>query len=423
MNHSTAEVPLSQRSLLASRDFRLLLAGQTTSQLGTQVSGVAVPLLAVLTLHASPLELGVVNASSTIAFALIGLPAGAWLDRRRRRPVLVAADLLRTALLATIPVAAWLGLLTIGQLIAVAALTGLARVFFDVGYQSYLPGVIGEHRVLSGNSAMETIRASGQVAGPGIGGVLVTLAGAANVLLLQAVTFAVSAVSLLAVRRREAPPVAGERPRLRREIAEGLAFVLRTPILRATAIASAAANFSFALASAVTMIFLARTLLLPPAAIGLVVAAGSVAALAGAAVTPAVSRRVGSARVIWLSLAVTGPFGLLIPLAQPGWTVALAVAGAAGGELGQIVYSVTNVSLRQRLTPARLLGRVNATMGFLIMGSFPLGAIAGGALGGVLGLRPVLWVAAAIILAAPIPVYLALRGMREVTDLPPWEAG
>jgi MFS family permease len=194
---------VSDRSLFAQRDFRLLLVGQTTSQFGTQVSGVAIPLLAVLTLPAAPLELGLVSASSTLAFAVIGLPAGAWLDRMHRRPVLIASDVGRTVLLATIPAAALLGVLTIAQLVVVSLVTGLARVFFDVGYRSYIPSVIGKERVLAGNSAMEALRAGGQVVGPGLGGALVAAVGPPAVALIQSVTFAVSAVSLAAIRAPE----------------------------------------------------------------------------------------------------------------------------------------------------------------------------------------------------------------------------
>ena len=412
---------MSNRSLLAHRDFRLLLFGQTTSQFGTQVSGVAFPLLAVLTLHATPLELGLVTASSTLAFALIGLPAGAWLDRMRRRPVLVASDLARTLLLASIPAAAILGMLTIAQLIVVSLLAGFARVFFDVGYQSYIPSVIGKERVLAGNSAMETLRSSGQVVGPGIGGALVSMLGAASVVLIQAVTFAVSAVSLLAIGTREpAVPEHPDRPRLRSQITEGLRFVVQNRILRATAIASAAANFSFAVASAVSFIFMSRTLHLSATLIGLIVAAGSVTVMLGAALTPTLSRRLGSTRIIWLSLLATGPLTLLTPLAQPGWGVLLVVAGVAAGEFGQIIYSITNVSLRQRLCPDRMLGRVTATMRFLIMGLFPLGAVVGGLLGELIGLRGTLWVAGGIALLCPIPLYGALRHTRDVEDVAAW---
>ncbi|WP_035812440.1 MFS transporter [Jiangella gansuensis] len=411
---------MSGGSLLAHRDFRLLLLGQTTSQFGAQVSGVAIPLLAVLTLDASAFEVGLITAASTVAFAVIGLPAGAWLDRLPRRPVLVVSDLARALLLATIPLAAVTGVLTITQLVVVALVSGVCRVFFDVGYQAYVPSVIGRDRVLAGNSAMETMRASGQFVGPGLGGWLVAVAGAANVVLVQAVTFAVSAASIAAIRHRE-PAITrpAHRTSMRRDIREGLAFVLRHPALRAVAVASALSNLAFALASAVTFVFLARTLGLSPTVIGLVVAGGSVTVMAGAALTPWLARTVGSARIVWLSLLVTGPFTLLLPLAHPGWTaVAFTVAGMAAGELGQIVYAITSLSLRQRLCPDRLLGRVTATMRFLIMAAFPLGALAGGVLGDTLGLRPALWVCGVVVLLAPAPLVLALRRYRDVEDVP-----
>jgi MFS family permease len=412
---------MTEVSPLRQRDFRLLLVGQTTSQFGAQISGVAIPLLAVLTLHASPLQLGLVTASGTLAFALIGLPAGAWVDTRARRPLLVASDLCRTLLLASIPVAALLHVLTIAQLIVVSLLAGFARVFFDVAYQSYIPSVVGPGGLLAGNSAMETVRATGQVVGPGLGGWFVAVAGAANVVLIQAVTYAVSAVSLLAIRSHEtAPPGPADRPRLRAQIAEGLRFVTRNPVLRAVAITSSAGNFAFAIASAVSFVFMVRTLRLSPAAIGVVLALGSLTVIAGAAVTPRLARRVGSARIIWWSLAVTGPIGLIGPLARPGWSVALLVVSIAAGELGQIVYAITNVSLRQRLCPPHILGRVGATMRFLMMGLFPLGALVGGVVGEFAGLRAALWLSGGLIAASALPVHRALRHVRDVEDLPAW---
>lgn len=404
-------------SLRSSRDFRLLLAGQTTSQLGTQISAVAIPLLAVVTLDASPLEVGLLGAASTLAFAVIGLPAGAWLDRMPRRPVLIASDIVRAALLATIPVAAWLGWLSMTQLLIVSLLTGFARVFFDVGYQSYIPSVTGPDRILAGNSAMEFLRAGGQIAGPGLGGVLVSAIGAANVVLAQSLTFAVSALTLLGIRAKETPvDLDAHAGTLWARVAEGLRYVVRHRVLRATAIASAASNLSFAIASAVTIVFLSRDLGLAPWAIGLIIAGGSIAVMVGAAVTPRLSAAIGSARIIWVSLAVTAPLSMLVAVASPGWGLLFAIAGIAAGELGQIVYSITNVSLRQRIAPDAILGRVNATMRFAIMAFFPAGALAGGVLGETIGTRWTLVVAGGVALIAPLVLHPAIRGHRDVEE-------
>ena len=414
------EAVVSPGSLFASRDFRLLLAGQTTSQLGTQVSGVALPLLAVLTLQASAFQIGLINAASMLPFALLGLPAGAWLDRMRRRPVLAASDALRAAVLATVPVAAAFGVLTLAQLVVVSLLVGIGRVFFDIGYRSYLPSVIGRDQVLAGNASLELVRASGQIVGPGLGGALIGLLNAANVLIIQTATFVVSAVTLLGIRAREPDPVVDPTgPRLAGQIVEGLRYLWRNRLLRATAVASAASNLSFALASAVSILFMSRTLGLSPLVIGLVLGGGSAAVMLGAAFTPRLATAVGSARLIWLSLAVTSPLTVLGALAQPGWGVVLLVAGTVAGELGQIVYAITSVSLRQRVCPDHLLSRVNATMTVVIMGLFPLGAVAGGVLGELVGLRVTLLVAGAVLAVAPVVLYGALRHLRDVEDVAP----
>jgi MFS family permease len=409
---------MSPGSLFAHHDFRLLLAGQT-SQLGTQVSSVALPLLAVVTLAATPFEVGLINAASMVAFAVLGLPAGAWLDRRWRRPVLITSDIVRAVLLASVPVAAMIGRMSIAQLILVSLLGGVARVFFDVGYRSYLPSVIGKDQVLAGNASLELVRASGQVVGPGLGGLLVTLVGAASVVLVQAGSFAVSALTLLAIRSREpAARLRESRPPLQDQIVEGLRFVWTDRFLRATAVASALCNFSFAVASAVSFIFLTRTLRLSPTAVGLIIAGGSGTVLLGAALTTRAARAVGSVRLIWVSLAVTTPPTFVGALAQRGWMVVLAVLGIAAEELGQIVYAITSLSLRQRICPDQMLGRVNATMTVLIMGLFPLGAVAEGTLGELIGPRGTLLFAGAMLAIAPLILYAAMRGVRDIEDAP-----
>jgi Na+/melibiose symporter-like transporter len=322
--------------------------------------------------------------------------------------VLVAADLARAALLVTVPLAAHWRLLTLTQLVVVSLLSGAARVFFDLGYQSYLPTLLGPGQVLAGNAAMETARGSGQFVGPGLGGWLAGLAGAANVLGVQAVTFLASAVSLTAIRTAE-PPAPRAPRHLLADVRHGLRLVAEDRVLRALAASSAVSNLAFAVASAVTVIFWTRDLRLTPAAIGAMVGAGALATVLGAALTPWLGRRLGPDRTVWLSLAATAPLTLLGPLASPGWPIVLAVAGGTAGELGQIVYAITSLSLRQRRCPPDALSRVNATMRFLIMGMLPLGALLGGALGDHLGPRLTLLASQALLIAAVVPAYRALR--------------
>lgn len=401
------------RSVLRDRDFRLLLVGQTTSQFGTQVSSLAIPLLAVGVLHASAFQIGLVNAASTVAFLVIGLPVGVWTDRGSRRRFLVLSDIARLILFASIPVAAWLGRITLVHLVVVALMAGAARVFFDIGYQSYIPSVIGRDRVLAGNSAMEFLRSTGQFAGPALGGLLVSAVGAATVVAIDAVSFGVSAVMLLAIGIREIPSAVAPTMRLRDDVSAGVAEVLRRPVLRAVGAASALSNFGFAAASAVNVIFMARVLHLSPAKIGLIISGGAVAVMAGSALTPQLSRIVGGNRIIWLVLAVTAPITVLGALAQPGPLVVLLVLGIAAGEFGQIVYAITSLSLRQRVTPELLLGRVNATMRVIIMGLFPVGALLGGIVGDWLGARATLLLVGLVSCLCPLLLYPALRHQED----------
>lgn len=413
----------SSHPVATARDLTLLLAGQTITQLGTQVSGVAVPLLAVLVLHATPFGVGLVNAAGSVAVLVIGLPAGAWLDRGRRRRVLIMSDLVRTVLLLSIPLAALLHVLGYGQLLVVALLAGFARVLFDVAFQSWLPSIVGADRVLRGNAALESARTAGQIVGPGVGGALVAAAGAATAFAVDATTFLVSAASLLLVGVREEAPQRTSRSRLRAEVADGLRVVLRTPVLRSLAVTSAVANFQFAVASSVTAIFLTRVLHLGPLVFGLLVGLGAGAAMLGAAVTPRLATAVGSARIVWVALAIAAPASLLSAFAQRGPLVSLLVVGTLIAEAGQIVYAITSVSLRQRICPPGILGRVNATMRVLILGLFPAGAVLGGLLGDAVGPRAVLVVAGLLGLACPLVSAGALRRIRDVEQLPPVAAG
>jgi MFS family permease len=410
------------RSLLRHRDFRHLWAAETVSQVGTQVTLLALPVVAVTVLDATPLQMGVLTALETAAFLLIGLPAGAWVDRWRRRRVLVTADLVRAAVLATLPLAYLLDALTLGQLFVVAAVTGTATVFFDVAYQSYLPALVDRDQLVDGNGKLEASRAVAQVAGPGLTGVLLRLVGAPLLIAVDAVSFLLSALFIGGIRRADTVPDRVARRPLRSEIAEGLSFVVRHPRLRRIVACTGTSNLFSAMTNALLVLFVIRSLGLSESTLGLVFSAGAVGGLVGAATAARFARLVGEGRAIPVAAIVCAAFGTLLPLAAFGPPVVLLVGGWFGLSWGVVVYNVVQVSFRQRLCPPALLGRMNASVRFIVFGTMPLGSLLGGVLGSWLGVLPTLWIAAAGGFLACLPV--ALSPLRTTDDLPDeWNGG
>jgi predicted MFS family arabinose efflux permease len=405
--------------LLRDHDFRGLFASTTVSQFGQQVTVLALPLVAVLALDVNEFQIGLLFTFTTAAFLLVGLPAGAWVDRMRRRQVLIVADLARAALLVTIPVAWWLDLLTLTQLYLVALVSGVFTVFFDVAYQSYLPHLIGRDKLVEGNTKLEGVRAVSDVAGPGVAGQLIQALTAPVALLVDAITMALSAIFVARIRKREDKPERKPDANLRREIAEGLRFVLGHRLLRPIAICTASANFCLAAYAAMEILFMVRVLGLSEGAIGLVFVFVGAGGVIGFMLVSRTVAWLGQGPAIWISVAVTMPFGLLLPLAQPGPTVWLGAFGLLVVAAGSIIYNVIQVSFRQGLTPDHLLGRMNATMRFLVWGTMPLGGLAGGVLGQVYGARMALIVLAAASTLTFLPVFLSpLRRMRELPQQP-----
>ncbi|WP_078093448.1 MFS transporter [Streptomyces sp. fd1-xmd] len=399
------------------RDFRLLLAGAATGQFGAQVTLVALPLVAVLVLDAPAFQVGLLTAAETAAFLLVGLPAGALTDRMRKRPLMIRADLVRAAAMASIPAAALGGVLTMAQLYAVALVTGVATVFFDVAHQSYLPQILPREQLVAGNGALETVRSTAHVTGPGIGGGLVQLVGAQFAVIVDAVGYVLSALFLLRIDKTEEVPERAAGASLRKEIGEGVRFILGHPLLRVIALTTGLANFCTAVLMATQTVHLVRVVGLEAGGLGLVLSASAVGGLLGALAAGPIAARLGQARVILLSLLVTGPFALLWPLSGHGLAGAvLFAAGSAVVSFGAVVYNVAQVSFRQGMCPPRLLGRMNATLRFLMWGTLPLGALLGGALAQSYGSRTALAWCAAGILAVPLP--LLLSPLRRMRDLP-----
>ena len=408
------------QTLWRHRDFLLLWGGQTVSEIGSQVTVLAVPLVAVLVLNATTLQVGLLTATEVSAYLLVSLPAGAVVDRVAKRPLMLWCDAGRLAVIGSVPVAAALGALTLGQLYAVALVSGLLSVFFSVAYPSYLPTLLTRDRLVDGNGKLGTTQSFAQIAGPGLGAALVGAFGAAWAMAGDAASYLVSAGSLLAIRTREPRPAGlapGRRPRLRTQVREGLAYVVREPILINAVAWSGSANFFVVMVEALGPLFLVRTLHLRPGYVGLLLGLGAVGGVVGGLAAGALSRRIGSARVSWLSMTVFSLPGLLIPAARPGGWVLLFAAGWMSWTFSSTVCGIGLLSYRQATTPPHLLGRVNAAARWINWGTLPLGGLAGGVLGSILGVRTTLWIAVVGGCSAGLWLFFSpLRGLRDIPN-------
>ncbi|MGR6320999.1 MFS transporter [Micromonospora soli] len=409
--------PRRPGGLLRHRDFRLLWAGQAVSAVGSNVTAVALPLVAVAVLDATTFQVAVLTAAAWLPWLLAGLPAGAWVDRVRRRPVMIACDLASAALFLSVPAAALLDLLTVGQLLVVALGAGLARVFFETADQVYLPTLLRPEEVPEGNAKLHATQTASYLVGPGLAGLIAQLAGAVTAVLLDAVSFLVSALCLRSIRAVEPRPERPDGPSsLGREVADGLRFVVRDPHLRVMTLFGAASNIGLTGYQAVLVVFLVRSAGLPPRLVGLLIGLASVGGIVGASLATPLARRLGSARAMLLAAALAGPPALLIPLAGPGARVVWLVLGGALVSLGVAVGNVVKGSFRQTYTPHRLLGRVTVSMQLLNYGTIPLAAVFAGAVGAAWGPAGAIRLMTAWL--ALTPLLLLLGPLRRRRDLP-----
>jgi MFS family permease len=415
-----ATKPDAPASLLRHRDFVKLWSAETISQFGTQVTLLGLPLIAATTLNVTPFEFGLLGAIEFLPFILLSLPAGVWVDRLRRRPILIAGDLIRAASLVSIPIAFALDALTIWQLYVVGFVNGCATVFFDVAYQSYLPSLVERDQIVDGNAKLETSRSAAQITGPGIAGVLIGLVTAPFAIALDSISFVVSALFMFAIRRHEPAPepqvdAAGNRPSMRTEIAEGLRYVGTHPFLRSIAATTGSSNLCSNIIYAILILYLVREAKFGPEQIGIAFSLGSFGFLLGALTANRIARRVGVGPTIVGSGFVFGPAALLIAVAPLDMALPFVVASVFLAGLGGAVYNINQVSLRQAITPDRMQGRMNATMRFIVWGTIPVGAILGGFLGGIIGLHQTIWVGAIGGLFVFLPVLFSpVRRIREM---------
>ena len=397
-------------------DFRRLWMGDTISQFGASIGMTVIPLLAAGVLNATPFEMGLLTAASTMAFLLIGLPAGVWVDRMRRKPLMIAMDVARAALMLSVPVAWWLGVLDLPQLIVVSLAVGVCTVFFDVAYQSYLPSLVGRGQLVEGNSKLQASLSVAEVSGPAIGGYAAQFLGAANGVLATGLGYLSSAFFLVRIKAVEPAPERHPDPHLRREVMEGLRFVFSNSTLRKIVACTGTSNFFHGIQQAVMVLFLLQTVRLSEGTAGLVLSAGGVGGVLGAAFAYKIGLWVGQARMIWLVPLVTWPFTLALPFISDGWGLVLPMIGLAVNVFGIDVYNIGQVSFRQAICPDHLLGRMNASVRWVVWGSTPLGALLGGGLGTWIGIVPTLWVA--LVGAVLGMLWVLFSPLRTMRDLP-----
>ncbi len=414
-------VTLGTDSLWRHGPFMRLWSAQTVSQLGDQVSFLALPLTAVLVLHASALQMGVMVALGGLPSILFGLLIGAWIDRRARKPVLLAADIGRFLLLAMIPLLHEFDLLTIGALYVITFLVGLLSLCFEVANRSLLPSLVERKRLTDANGKLELSRSASAIAGPALAGGLVQLITAPFAIGFDALSFLISAlvVRTIDVREEIASDQVGEK-RLWSEMRDGARFVLVHPVIRALFASSGTLSFFDAMLEAVFLLFLTRSLGLSAGLIGLIAAAGNVGFMIGALITP-ITNRLGTGPTIVSGIVVLASGDLVMPAVNRSTPllIPLLVGGHFLFGLGLTLYNVQQTSARQSLTPDGMLGRMNAGYRFLVSGIGPLGALAGGALGVASGFRATLLLAGVGELAAVLwLLFSPVRSLSRLSDEP-----
>ncbi len=418
-----APAPTRRRSLAYHPDFRRLWIGDGLGQLGARLTALALPVYAVDHLAATEWQMGALTAAESAAFLVIGLPAGAWVDRMRKRHTLITADLVRATVLTVVVAAAATGHASMPLLYVAGIAISAATVFFDVAHQSYVPGLVGLDRIVEGNTKLQATGSIASVAAPALGGALLRIIAAPALIAVTVVTYLSSASAVGRIRAVEQLPDPAARRPLRSEIAEGLRFVVHQPLLRRIVACTSLSNLFGSMTGALMVLFVLRQLGLTPAELGLVYSAASVGGLLGALVADRLARALGEGRVIPLSALAAALAAPLTPLAAPlrDLGVPPAVPLIAGGALFTftvVVYNVAQVSFRQRLCPPALLGRMNASVRFLVWGVMPIGGLLGGWLGTHLGIVPTMWVAVGGGVVAALPVVLSPLMTTHVLDVP-----
>jgi MFS family permease len=400
-------------------DFLKLWTGQSISEVGSQVSQFAIPWLAAVDLHASPLAFSLLGVLGFLPFILFALPAGVWVDRLRRRPILIVGDSARAVLLALIPILWAAGLLQIWHLLVLSFVIGIFTVFFDVAYQSYLPALIEREHLIDGNSKLQLTVSIAQVGGPTLSGTLIAAITAPYAILADAVSFVISSVFMISMKHRENLPrqdAAEPRPQMWPQVKEGLAWVVHNPNLRAVAGCTGTSNFCSSLMFAILILYMVRSLHLTSIPASLVFAVGSAGSIAGALLANRLGKRLGVGNGIVVMAVVFSFAGLAYPLAPRSFPLPVLMAGTMLFGFSAVAYNILQVSYRQAITPERLQGRMNAAMRWIVWGTIPLGTLAGGVIAQATALHTALWVGA--ILGTPTFLWVLLSPLRTIREMP-----
>ena len=406
-------------ALWRHRDFLKLWTGQSISELGSQVSQLAIPWVAAVVLHVSPFVFSLLATLGFLPFIIFALPAGVWVDRLRRRPILIFGDAARAVLLATIPVAYAFGVLTVWQLLTVQFVVGIFTVFFDVAYQSYLPSLVDREHLVEGNSMLQLTVSVAQVAGPSLSGGLIAAITAPYAIVADAISYVVSTAFMIPIRKPEVlPKRTADTPRsaMVPELKEGLRWVVKNVHLRSIAACTGSANFFGSLAFAIFVLYAVRVLHLSAVQVGVTFAAGSVGAIVGALAINRVQHAIGVGRAIVGNAVLFSVGGLVFPLAPKSAPLPVLIAGFFVLQFGSVAYNITQVSLRQAITPERLQGRMNAAMRWIVWGTIPLGTLAGGGLATAFGLHAALWIGS--VGAVFTFLFVALSPVRSIRTMP-----
>lgn len=405
--------------------FLLLISGQTISQCGSAVTILALPLIAVAILKVSTLQVGILTSAGTVAFLIAALPVGVIVDRSRKRRIMIWCDVLRFLVIGTVPIAAIVGSITVVQLYIVAFTAGLLTVFFQIAYQAYPPALFSAEQLVDCNTMLGTSGSIAQVAGPTLGAILVSVIGAARTLTADAVSFLVSAVTLIFIRQAEpeakasrpmALSGADQKPGWRSQIAEGLSFLVHHPVLSRITACTAIMNLMNTMATSVEMIYLVRVLHVGISYTGVLVSIAEIGGIVCGLMASSLSRRIGTARIIWVAPLVLSILGVLIPLARPGALSLLYSVGWWGFSGSAILFNISSQTYRQIVCPRELLGRVGASGRWIVYGAMPFGGILGGTLGTALGVRPTLWIA--VICSWLTSLLLVASPLRKMRDVP-----